>query len=170
MSLQQLELSSEEHEHYGPLQQHHRVVASLNKQIQQKTKELGEVCRSLWFNECAVLNCVSVTVKQTFDPNVAKAWSDLVVAVVIVSELWLYLFLWPQLQAKHAEVKMGCDEDKRKLTEVSSGQGLLHCPVWIWSTGLPPTMVQMKVQPLNERKTPGPSNEQQHLIYYTVIV
>ncbi|XP_035770537.1 coiled-coil domain-containing protein 93 [Neolamprologus brichardi] len=71
----QLELSSEEHEHYGPLQQHHRAVASLNKQIQQKTKELGE------------------------------------------------------LQAKHAEVKMGCDEDKRKLTEVSSGQGLLHCPV-----------------------------------------
>uniref|UniRef100_A0A669EGZ6 Coiled-coil domain-containing protein 93 n=1 Tax=Oreochromis niloticus TaxID=8128 RepID=A0A669EGZ6_ORENI len=39
----QLELSSEEHEHYGPLQQHHRVVASLNKQIQQKTKELEEV-------------------------------------------------------------------------------------------------------------------------------
>lgn len=58
VSLQQLELSSEEHEHYGPLQQHHRVVASLNKQIQQKTKELGEVRRSLWFNECAVLNCV----------------------------------------------------------------------------------------------------------------
>uniref|UniRef100_A0AAX7T3J8 Coiled-coil domain-containing protein 93 n=1 Tax=Astatotilapia calliptera TaxID=8154 RepID=A0AAX7T3J8_ASTCA len=72
---EKLELSSEEHEHYGPLQQHHRVVASLNKQIQQKTKELGE------------------------------------------------------LQAKHAEVKMGCDEDKRKLTEVSSGQGLLHCPL-----------------------------------------
>uniref|UniRef100_A0A3Q4MYC1 Coiled-coil domain-containing protein 93 n=1 Tax=Neolamprologus brichardi TaxID=32507 RepID=A0A3Q4MYC1_NEOBR len=61
---EKLELSSEEHEHYGPLQQHHRAVASLNKQIQQKTKELGE------------------------------------------------------LQAKHAEVKMGCDEDKRKLTEL----------------------------------------------------
>uniref|UniRef100_A0A669CE05 Coiled-coil domain-containing protein 93 n=1 Tax=Oreochromis niloticus TaxID=8128 RepID=A0A669CE05_ORENI len=52
----QLELSSEEHEHYGPLQQHHRVVASLNKQIQQKTKELEEVCRSLWFNEFSLLN------------------------------------------------------------------------------------------------------------------
>ncbi|CAI5670751.1 unnamed protein product [Oreochromis niloticus] len=61
----QLELSSEEHEHYGPLQQHHRVVASLNKQIQQKTKELEE------------------------------------------------------LQAKHAEVKTGCDEDKRKLMEAT---------------------------------------------------
>ncbi|XP_054471730.1 coiled-coil domain-containing protein 93, partial [Anoplopoma fimbria] len=37
-------LSSEERsERYGPLQQHRRAVASLNKQIQQKTKELEEL-------------------------------------------------------------------------------------------------------------------------------
>lgn len=30
-------------ERYGPVQQHRRVVTSLNKQIQQKTKELEEV-------------------------------------------------------------------------------------------------------------------------------
>ncbi|XP_008277668.1 coiled-coil domain-containing protein 93 [Stegastes partitus] len=40
----QLELSSEERsERYGPLQQHRRAVASLNKQIQQKTKQLEEL-------------------------------------------------------------------------------------------------------------------------------
>lgn len=40
----QSELSSEERsEHYGPLQQHRRAVASLNKQIQQKTKQLDEL-------------------------------------------------------------------------------------------------------------------------------
>lgn len=62
----QLELSSEEHsERYGPLQQHRRAIASLNKQIQQKTKELKE------------------------------------------------------LQTKHAEVKTGCDEAKRKLMEAA---------------------------------------------------
>ncbi|XP_044071643.1 coiled-coil domain-containing protein 93 [Siniperca chuatsi] len=62
----QSELSSEERsERYGPLQQHRRVVASLNKQIQQKTKQLQE------------------------------------------------------LQAKHAEVKTGCDEAKRKLMEAT---------------------------------------------------
>uniref|UniRef100_A0A7N6F714 Coiled-coil domain-containing protein 93 n=1 Tax=Anabas testudineus TaxID=64144 RepID=A0A7N6F714_ANATE len=38
------ELTSEEHsERFGPLQQHRRAVASLNKQVQQKTKELEEV-------------------------------------------------------------------------------------------------------------------------------
>lgn len=42
--IQQSELSSEERsERYGPLQQHRRAVASLNKQIQQKTKQLEEV-------------------------------------------------------------------------------------------------------------------------------
>ncbi|KAM9347427.1 coiled-coil domain-containing protein 93 isoform 2-T2 [Symphorus nematophorus] len=62
----QSELSSEERaERYGPLQQHRRALASLNKQIQQKTKQLEE------------------------------------------------------LQAKHAEVKTGCDEAKRKLTEAT---------------------------------------------------
>ncbi|XP_030580345.1 coiled-coil domain-containing protein 93 isoform X1 [Archocentrus centrarchus] len=62
----QLELSSEEHsERYGPLQQHRRAIASVNKQIQQKTKELKE------------------------------------------------------LQTKHAEVKTGCDEAKRKLMEAA---------------------------------------------------
>lgn len=30
-------------EWYGPVQQHRRMVTSLNKQIQQKTKELEEV-------------------------------------------------------------------------------------------------------------------------------
>uniref|UniRef100_A0A672IGA7 Coiled-coil domain-containing protein 93 n=1 Tax=Salarias fasciatus TaxID=181472 RepID=A0A672IGA7_SALFA len=40
----QSERSSEERsERYGPLQQHRRAVASLNKHIQQKTKELQEV-------------------------------------------------------------------------------------------------------------------------------
>ncbi|XP_041638330.1 coiled-coil domain-containing protein 93 isoform X1 [Cheilinus undulatus] len=62
----QSELSSEERsERYGPLQQHRRAVASLNKQIEQKTKQLEE------------------------------------------------------LQAKHAEVKAGCDEAKRKLAEAT---------------------------------------------------
>ncbi|GAA6219766.1 coiled-coil domain-containing protein 93 isoform X2 [Lates japonicus] len=62
----QSELTSEERsERYGPLQQHRRAVASLSKQIQQKTKELEE------------------------------------------------------LQAKHAEVKTGCDEAKRKLVEAT---------------------------------------------------
>lgn len=37
----QSERSSEER--YGPLQQHRRAVASINKHIQQKTKELQEV-------------------------------------------------------------------------------------------------------------------------------
>ncbi|XP_041806419.1 coiled-coil domain-containing protein 93 isoform X2 [Chelmon rostratus] len=60
------ELSSEERsERYGPLQQHRRAVASLHKQIQQKTKQLEE------------------------------------------------------LQAKHTEVKTGCDEAKRKLAEAT---------------------------------------------------
>ncbi|KAM9365545.1 coiled-coil domain-containing protein 93 isoform 2-T2 [Pholidichthys leucotaenia] len=62
----QWELCSEERsERYGPLQQHRRMVASLNKQIQQKTNELEE------------------------------------------------------LGAKHAEVKLGCDEAKIKLTEAT---------------------------------------------------
>ncbi|XP_076602526.1 coiled-coil domain-containing protein 93 isoform X3 [Chaetodon auriga] len=40
----QSELSSEERsERYGPLQQHRRAVASLKKQIQQKTKQLEEL-------------------------------------------------------------------------------------------------------------------------------
>uniref|UniRef100_A0A8C4IIR7 Coiled-coil domain-containing protein 93 n=1 Tax=Dicentrarchus labrax TaxID=13489 RepID=A0A8C4IIR7_DICLA len=40
----QSELSSEERsERYGPLQQHRRAVASVQKQIQQKTKQLEEV-------------------------------------------------------------------------------------------------------------------------------
>ncbi|XP_073329834.1 coiled-coil domain-containing protein 93 [Pagrus major] len=40
----QSELSSEERsERYGPLQQHRRALASLNKQIQQKTKQLEEI-------------------------------------------------------------------------------------------------------------------------------
>uniref|UniRef100_A0A8C2Z2P8 Coiled-coil domain-containing protein 93 n=1 Tax=Cyclopterus lumpus TaxID=8103 RepID=A0A8C2Z2P8_CYCLU len=45
----QSELSSEERsERYGPLQQHRRAVVSLNKQIQQKTKQLQEVsCDSM---------------------------------------------------------------------------------------------------------------------------
>uniref|UniRef100_A0AAX7TFG0 Coiled-coil domain-containing protein 93 n=1 Tax=Astatotilapia calliptera TaxID=8154 RepID=A0AAX7TFG0_ASTCA len=110
VSLQQLELSSEEHEHYGPLQQHHRVVASLNKQIQQKTKELGEVCRSLWFNECAVLNCVSVTVKQTFDPNLR--------ALVTMNE---------NLKQQEQEFRTHCREEmarlQRNIQELKSASG-----------------------------------------------
>lgn len=44
ITLQQLELSLEERsERYGPLQQHRRAVASLNKQIQQKIEQLEEV-------------------------------------------------------------------------------------------------------------------------------
>ncbi|KAM9850579.1 coiled-coil domain-containing protein 93 isoform 2-T2 [Aulostomus maculatus] len=62
----QLEVSSEERsERYGPLQQHRRAVTSLNKQIQQRTKQLEE------------------------------------------------------LQAKHAEVKTGCEAAKRKLMEAT---------------------------------------------------
>ncbi|XP_067371902.1 coiled-coil domain-containing protein 93 isoform X2 [Channa argus] len=62
----QSELTSEERsERFGPQQQHRRIVTSLNKQIQQKTKHLEE------------------------------------------------------LQAKHAEVKTGCDEAKRKLFEAT---------------------------------------------------
>ncbi|XP_026151807.1 coiled-coil domain-containing protein 93 isoform X3 [Mastacembelus armatus] len=62
----QSELTSEERsEHFGPLQQHRRAVASLNRQIQQKTKQLEE------------------------------------------------------LQARHAEVKTGCDGAKKKLMEAT---------------------------------------------------
>ncbi|KAK5861602.1 hypothetical protein PBY51_022985 [Eleginops maclovinus] len=62
----QSELSSEERlERYGPLQQHRRAVASLNKQIQHKSKQLEE------------------------------------------------------LKAKHAEVKIGCDDAKRHLVEAT---------------------------------------------------
>ncbi|XP_028447484.1 coiled-coil domain-containing protein 93 isoform X2 [Perca flavescens] len=62
----QSELSAEERsERYGPLQQHRRAVASLNKLIQQKTKQLEE------------------------------------------------------LQAKHAEMKTGCDDAKRNLIEAT---------------------------------------------------
>ncbi|KAM4608454.1 coiled-coil domain-containing protein 93 [Polymixia lowei] len=62
----QSELSSEDRpERYGPLQQHRRMVASLSKQIQQKTKQLDE------------------------------------------------------LQAKHVEVKTGCEEAKRNLMEAT---------------------------------------------------
>uniref|UniRef100_A0A8C5I6R2 Coiled-coil domain-containing protein 93 n=1 Tax=Gouania willdenowi TaxID=441366 RepID=A0A8C5I6R2_GOUWI len=57
--------SEERSERFGPLQQHRRAVASLNKQIQQKTEELGE------------------------------------------------------LQAKHAELSVICDEAKNKLMEVT---------------------------------------------------
>uniref|UniRef100_A0A8C5I5S6 Coiled-coil domain-containing protein 93 n=1 Tax=Gouania willdenowi TaxID=441366 RepID=A0A8C5I5S6_GOUWI len=65
------ELTSEERsERFGPLQQHRRAVASLNKQIQQKTEELGE------------------------------------------------------LQAKHAELSVICDEAKNKLMEVTENIGL----------------------------------------------
>uniref|UniRef100_A0A8C9Z2D6 Coiled-coil domain-containing protein 93 n=1 Tax=Sander lucioperca TaxID=283035 RepID=A0A8C9Z2D6_SANLU len=49
------ELSSEERsERYGPLQQHRRAVASLNKLIQQKTKQLEEVSSSLFFQQAFV--------------------------------------------------------------------------------------------------------------------
>uniref|UniRef100_A0A3Q3GDY6 Coiled-coil domain-containing protein 93 n=1 Tax=Labrus bergylta TaxID=56723 RepID=A0A3Q3GDY6_9LABR len=48
----QSELSSEERsERYGPLQQHRRAMASLNKQIEQKTKQLEEVRRSPGISE-----------------------------------------------------------------------------------------------------------------------
>uniref|UniRef100_A0AAQ4QQ08 Coiled-coil domain-containing protein 93 n=1 Tax=Gasterosteus aculeatus aculeatus TaxID=481459 RepID=A0AAQ4QQ08_GASAC len=49
----QSELSSEERsERYGPLQQHRRAVASLNKQIEQKTKELVQVrCQTPHYNQ-----------------------------------------------------------------------------------------------------------------------
>lgn len=40
---QQSELSEERSERFGPLQQHRRAVASLEKQIHQKTNELQEV-------------------------------------------------------------------------------------------------------------------------------
>uniref|UniRef100_A0A667Z966 Coiled-coil domain-containing protein 93 n=1 Tax=Myripristis murdjan TaxID=586833 RepID=A0A667Z966_9TELE len=47
----QSELSSDERsERYGPLQQHRRTVASLNKQIQHKTKQLEEVSTPLFPN------------------------------------------------------------------------------------------------------------------------
>uniref|UniRef100_A0A8C6MJF3 Coiled-coil domain-containing protein 93 n=1 Tax=Nothobranchius furzeri TaxID=105023 RepID=A0A8C6MJF3_NOTFU len=45
----QSELSLEERsERYGPLQQHRRTVTSLNKHLQQKTKQLEEVSSALW--------------------------------------------------------------------------------------------------------------------------
>uniref|UniRef100_A0A8C5I428 Coiled-coil domain-containing protein 93 n=1 Tax=Gouania willdenowi TaxID=441366 RepID=A0A8C5I428_GOUWI len=52
------ELTSEERsERFGPLQQHRRAVASLNKQIQQKTEELGE---SNFFNCTLSTLCLSI--------------------------------------------------------------------------------------------------------------
>lgn len=48
VTLQQLKRSSEERsERYGPVQQHRRAVASLDKQIQQKAEQLKEVSAAL---------------------------------------------------------------------------------------------------------------------------
>uniref|UniRef100_A0A3Q3X2Y3 Coiled-coil domain-containing protein 93 n=1 Tax=Mola mola TaxID=94237 RepID=A0A3Q3X2Y3_MOLML len=50
----QSELTSEERsERFGPLQQHRRAVASLEKQIQQKTKQLEEVRGHCTATECS---------------------------------------------------------------------------------------------------------------------
>uniref|UniRef100_A0A671TU35 Coiled-coil domain-containing protein 93 n=1 Tax=Sparus aurata TaxID=8175 RepID=A0A671TU35_SPAAU len=67
----QSELSSEERsERYGPLQQHRRALASLNKQIQQKKKQLEEVrgptghtCSSRCLIVCVCV-CVCVCVQE----------------------------------------------------------------------------------------------------------
>uniref|UniRef100_A0A667Z8A1 Coiled-coil domain-containing protein 93 n=1 Tax=Myripristis murdjan TaxID=586833 RepID=A0A667Z8A1_9TELE len=67
----QSELSSDERsERYGPLQQHRRTVASLNKQIQHKTKQLEEVSTPLLHYEMlshrtfCVLCCVKPMIHQ----------------------------------------------------------------------------------------------------------
>uniref|UniRef100_A0AAQ5XWE5 Coiled-coil domain-containing protein 93 n=1 Tax=Amphiprion ocellaris TaxID=80972 RepID=A0AAQ5XWE5_AMPOC len=58
----QLELTSEERsERYGPLQQHRRAVATLNKQIQQKTKQLEEVRLTVIESEVHLHHTVSST-------------------------------------------------------------------------------------------------------------
>uniref|UniRef100_A0A672IGT6 Coiled-coil domain-containing protein 93 n=1 Tax=Salarias fasciatus TaxID=181472 RepID=A0A672IGT6_SALFA len=67
VSPQQSERSSEERsERYGPLQQHRRAVASLNKHIQQKTKELS--CTSCI---SAALSLQTVTLQELSLPDSA---------------------------------------------------------------------------------------------------
>uniref|UniRef100_A0A7N8XZV2 Coiled-coil domain-containing protein 93 n=1 Tax=Mastacembelus armatus TaxID=205130 RepID=A0A7N8XZV2_9TELE len=59
------ELTSEERsEHFGPLQQHRRAVASLNRQIQQKTKQLEEV-RNYPLHETLYYNKICVSSQAT---------------------------------------------------------------------------------------------------------
>uniref|UniRef100_A0A8P4JZ67 Coiled-coil domain-containing protein 93 n=1 Tax=Dicentrarchus labrax TaxID=13489 RepID=A0A8P4JZ67_DICLA len=61
----QSELSSEERsERYGPLQQHRRAVASVQKQIQQKTKQLEEVSGPLLLEKLRALVTMNENLKQ----------------------------------------------------------------------------------------------------------
>uniref|UniRef100_A0AAX7VRC8 Coiled-coil domain-containing protein 93 n=1 Tax=Astatotilapia calliptera TaxID=8154 RepID=A0AAX7VRC8_ASTCA len=115
----QLELSSEEHEHYGPLQQHHRVVASLNKQIQQKTKELGEVlalicrlqrCQRLWGKELVCL--------EEVEEQADRRLLDKLRALVTMNE---------NLKQQEQEFRTHCREEmarlQRNIQELKSASG-----------------------------------------------
>uniref|UniRef100_A0AAX7ULS9 Coiled-coil domain-containing protein 93 n=1 Tax=Astatotilapia calliptera TaxID=8154 RepID=A0AAX7ULS9_ASTCA len=110
----QLELSSEEHEHYGPLQQHHRVVASLNKQIQQKTKELGEVCRSL----CQRLWGKELVCLEEVEEQADRRLLDKLRALVTMNE---------NLKQQEQEFRTHCREEmarlQRNIQELKSASG-----------------------------------------------
>lgn len=87
-------------ERFGPAQQHRRQLASLNKQLTQKTKELEEV-----------IHIHTHTSHYSFEN------ADI---IVIVSSLCLYLhcFLIIQLQSKQQEARAACEDAKIKLAEV----------------------------------------------------
>uniref|UniRef100_A0A669DM16 Coiled-coil domain-containing protein 93 n=1 Tax=Oreochromis niloticus TaxID=8128 RepID=A0A669DM16_ORENI len=119
----QLELSSEEHEHYGPLQQHHRVVASLNKQIQQKTKELEEVCRSLWFNECAATKVSETLGKELVSLEEVEEQADR----RLLDKLRALVTMNENLKQQEQEFRTHCREEmarlQRSIQELKSASG-----------------------------------------------
>lgn len=94
--LQQWELSEQERpDRFGPLQQHRRAVASLEKQIQQRRQQLEEV---------------------RADPGSARPRVGSVTAEVMTGHFYTF-----QLQVQHAEMTRDCEEAKGKLVEVGHG-------------------------------------------------
>uniref|UniRef100_A0A3B3DRL6 Coiled-coil domain-containing protein 93 n=1 Tax=Oryzias melastigma TaxID=30732 RepID=A0A3B3DRL6_ORYME len=87
----QSELSSEERqERFGPLQQHRRTVASLNKQIQMKLKQLEQVSPP---------------------PRLHRRRLRLL--------KWWLTFVSSQLQVEHADVKASCEQKLKALVTMN---------------------------------------------------
>uniref|UniRef100_A0A3Q0R508 Coiled-coil domain-containing protein 93 n=1 Tax=Amphilophus citrinellus TaxID=61819 RepID=A0A3Q0R508_AMPCI len=123
----QLELSSEEHsERYGPLQQHRRAIASVNKQIQQKTKELKEVCRSLSLNAkstqstCELSETLSKELRslEEVEEQADSGLLEKLKALVTMNE---------NLKQQEQEFRTHCKEEmahlQRNITELKSTSG-----------------------------------------------
>nr|XP_019955166.1 PREDICTED: coiled-coil domain-containing protein 93 [Paralichthys olivaceus] len=108
----QSELNSEERsELYGPLQQHHRAVATLTKQIQQKTKQLEEMrISTLMTSMAAMVNEEGKLTASAVGQIVGLQSEEIKQIASEYAE---------KLQASHAEVKTGCDKVKRQLMEAT---------------------------------------------------